>query len=316
MLGGLLGALVGDFVGAPYEFMSSARVPALIGPEHLDGFIRAHASAPAGAYTDDGAQMIALCDSLVTMDRFDPFDFGARLLAWERGRYWVDGKVFDEGTNTFAALAALRDPKAYDSRNLHASNGSLMRTLPVALWTWDDTDAETVRMAEAASAVTHAHVGALAACGMYCLWAKRTLRFGDDSFVHAAKAYRDVAPGDRWNVLRERMRIVDGEDVTTRSFGTDALDTLQCARRAVIVTSAYDSAIRQAIWAGGDTDTQGIVTGGVAGIQHGVGGSRRPYTSRAIPYAWLARLAGREIWMPIFGKFIARASRGAVNGTS
>jgi len=42
----------------------------------------AHAGTHPGTWSDDGAQMLALLDSLLTCGRFDADDLGARLVAW------------------------------------------------------------------------------------------------------------------------------------------------------------------------------------------------------------------------------------------
>ena len=59
--GGLLGLLVGDALGVPYEFQPPARIPAAPGDRVRapDGYPRAHAGVRAGTYSDDGAQASA-----------------------------------------------------------------------------------------------------------------------------------------------------------------------------------------------------------------------------------------------------------------
>src|SRR4051812_41328201 len=59
--GGLIGLLVGDALGVPYEFHPPGHIPA---PEWIEfvppeGFLRAHATVPPATWSDDGA--LALC---------------------------------------------------------------------------------------------------------------------------------------------------------------------------------------------------------------------------------------------------------------
>jgi len=77
--GGVYGHLVGDALGVPYEFLG----PSSIGEVEWRGH-GAH-DQPAGTWSDDGALMLALLDSLLSAG-FDTADQGQRALAWrEKG---------------------------------------------------------------------------------------------------------------------------------------------------------------------------------------------------------------------------------------
>ena len=94
--GGLLGLLVSDALGCPYEFHQPADLPPLDQIEMAPppGFDRAHVGTPPGTWTDDGAQALCLLASLLDRGGFDPSDFGRRLLNWYAWGYMaVDGRV-------------------------------------------------------------------------------------------------------------------------------------------------------------------------------------------------------------------------------
>ncbi len=76
LLGGVWGHLVGDAVGVPYEFgpARDRRRSCSAPPERM-------ASRP-GTWSDDGALMLALLDSLLEPGGFDPEDQGRRFIAW------------------------------------------------------------------------------------------------------------------------------------------------------------------------------------------------------------------------------------------
>jgi ADP-ribosylglycohydrolase len=108
--GGLLGLLIGDALGVPYEFHPPEQLPSreLLEFHPPADFRRAHASAPPGTWSDDGAQALCLLASLLEYGRLDLDDFGRRLLAgWEQGYLAVDGRVFDIGNQTRIALRQL-----------------------------------------------------------------------------------------------------------------------------------------------------------------------------------------------------------------
>lgn len=107
---GLWGLLIGDAVGVPYEFHSPASLPPidvidLIPPR---GFPRAHQGVPPGTWSDDGAQALALLDTLLTRGGVDLPHFADNLRAWlHEGRFAVNRSVFDIGRQTSTAINRL-----------------------------------------------------------------------------------------------------------------------------------------------------------------------------------------------------------------
>lgn len=110
-IGGLVGLLIGDAVGVPYEF----HPPELIPPrDQIDmqppmTFRRAHAGVPTGTWPDDGAHALCLLASLDQCGQLNVNDFADRLVWWFDGGYMaVDGEVFDCGMQTANAIEKLR----------------------------------------------------------------------------------------------------------------------------------------------------------------------------------------------------------------
>jgi ADP-ribosylglycohydrolase len=176
--GGLIGLLVGDALGVPYEFHSPEKIPPYKGIEFIppSGFQAAHYGTPPGTWSDDGAQALCLLDSLIVNGKLDPNDLAKRFLRWYLDGYLaVDGRVFDIGTHTSCVLEAIRNglpPLEAGALGREArGNGSLMRSLPLALW-HQGTDAELVADAQLQSRVTHGDIYCQVCCALYCLWAK------------------------------------------------------------------------------------------------------------------------------------------------
>ncbi|HEY5519015.1 MAG TPA: ADP-ribosylglycohydrolase family protein [Candidatus Limnocylindrales bacterium] len=172
LAGGVWGHLIGDAVGVPYEFGPAVPAEKVVWRGH-----GAH-NQPAGTWSDDGALMLALLDSLLEKG-FDTADQGERSLAWYReGRYTPDGKRFDVGNATAAALHRFEPGTPAEECGLPdaAGNGSLMRILPLALVERNASDEELVSRAHRASRVTHGDVRAHVACALYVLVARALLR--------------------------------------------------------------------------------------------------------------------------------------------
>jgi ADP-ribosylglycohydrolase len=296
--GGIVGLLVGDAVGVPYEFGGPWPIEEvdMHPPPGVDVNRR---RAPFGTWSDDGAQALCLLASLLDCGRLDPDDLGRRLLNCHgKGYLWVDGRVFDTGMTTAAALQNLRAGRpaaeagpAHDRAN---GNGSLMRVLPLALW-HKGTDAELVADARLQSRVTHGHVRAQLCCALYCLWARRTLDGAADAWDAAVKGLRDLLARNGHELHELETAIKPDAPPGGRGSGY-VVDCLHSARYAV-AAGPYETAVQAAVALGDDTDTTACVAGGIAGVRDGVD---------AIPARWREGLRGRELYQPLVQALLAR----------
>ncbi|MGN6141763.1 MAG: ADP-ribosylglycohydrolase family protein [Ralstonia sp.] len=303
IIGGLIGLLIGDAIGVPYEFHSPEDLP---DQHQIDmvppvGFRRAHLGVPPGTWSDDGSQALCLLASLVECGKFKLTDFVARLLRWlDHGYMAVDGDVFDCGVQTAEALAQLRDgvpPQESGGSDEHSNgNGSLMRVLPLALWhTGNDT--YLVRDAHLQSLPTHAHPRSLVACAFYCLVARGYMNRLPDPWVWADRRLADIYHD--WPNLQERRTLLDELDVL-RSFpkaeqlrGSGyVLDTIWSTHKAMKADS-FEEVIKTSILLGNDTDTTAAVAGGLASIKYGLA---------AMPARWLEQLRGFQLVEPLIAR--------------
>lgn len=300
--GGLLGLLIGDALGVPYEFHDPEAIPPVerIEYEPPSGFYRAHASAPPGTWSDDGAQALCLLASLLDCGRLDAQDLGQRLVRWnDEGYCAVEGNVFDIGIQTSRALANIRrgipalEAGSMEERAL--GNGSLMRVLPLALW-HRGTDAALVGDARAQSRVTHGHVRAQLCCALYCLWARRLLDDAPDAWASAVATLRGLYAEETPERAELEFHIRPDDVLEGRGSGY-VVDTLRSARWT-LDQGSYEQVVRAAIRLGNDTDTTACVAGGLAGVRDGVS---------AIPVRWREDLRGREIYEPLLERLVANS---------
>ena len=277
--GAVWGHLIGDAVGVPYEF--GPPVPAasvVFGRSGTHG-------RPPGTWSDDGAMMLGLLDSLLTAG-FDPDDQGARYLAWaDDGAYTPEGEGrFDIGNATAAALGRIRAGIAAaeaggDETTL--GNGSLMRTVPIALVGHDLAPATLVERASRASAVTHASAVARTTCALYALIAAELVRGRTDRTTVLAAAtgtLGDLVEG------RERAALDQILAWPTRAGRGHVIDAFWSAWDAFSGATDYRDAIARAVAYGDDTDTTACIAGGLAGAYWGFDG---------IPREWQGRMRDR-----------------------
>lgn len=300
--GGLLGLLVGDALGVPYEFHGPESLP----PNHLiemcppPGFDRAHGRVPPGTWSDDGAHALALLDSLLSCGRLDLEDLGRRMLGWwQRGDYAVDADVFDVGLTTRQALSALEAgtpaEMAAPTDESANGNGALMRVLPLALW-HKGTDEELVADACRQSRLTHGHPRSQACCAVYCLWARRTLDGEIDPWRAAVSTLRGLCEYDSPVMLELEGAIRPDEPGRGRGSGY-VVDCLNSARFAVEHGRDFESVARISVALGHDTDTTACVACGIAGLRDGPDG---------IPRRWQTALRGESIYRPLLERLVSR----------
>jgi ADP-ribosyl-[dinitrogen reductase] hydrolase len=296
--GGMLGLVIGDALGVPYEFQPPHALP---GAKHIElqppaWFARSHPGVEPGTWSDDGAQALCLLESLLQQGRFDPDDFARRMVNWyEWGHLAVGGEVFDVGLTTAGALRAIRDgTPALEaaSREVSANgNGALMRVLPLALW-HQGSDAELVHDARLSSVVTHGHLRSQLCCALYCLWIRRMLAEAGEPWSEAVAALRAVIGADESAELELHIR----PELAPAGRGSGyVVDSLQSARM-VLSRGPYEQVVKAAIALGDDTDTTAAIAGGAAGVRDGIG---------AIPARWLEALRGRELLDPMLTQLLA-----------
>jgi ADP-ribosylglycohydrolase len=295
LVGGVWGHLVGDAIGVPYEFRRAEDVG-----EVRWGEAGTHRQRP-GTWSDDGALMLALLDSL-TADGvgFDVEDQGHRALAWFRNRAYTpdrDGR-FDIGNTTRAALGAIEEGMpagdAGPADEYNCGNGSLMRILPIALGR-DLVDGVLVDQARRASRVTHGHPRAQVACALYALVAVRLLK-GDSDRAAALSESIDVVRA----AISGEPEMVDALDHLLgwekREGRGSVWDSFWSAWDAFAGAENYRETIERAIAYGNDTDTTAAIAGGLAGVYWGIDG---------IPDEWLNGMRGRDVVVPIVDALLA-----------
>lgn len=299
LAGGLLGLLVGDALGVPYEFHDPGNLPPRDEIEMVPppGFRRAHPGTPVGTWSDDGAQALCLLASLLERGKLDIGDLGARVARWaNQGYLAVDGRVFDIGIQTSKAVDALNRgvpaARSGPAGEYDNGNGALMRAAPLALWHTGEDDS-LVADAHAQSLPTHGHLRSQVCCALYCLWIRRILEEAPDPWEDAVSTLRRLY-GQESARLELEQHVLQGPPPRGTGYVADALRSACAACQA----GPYPVAVRAAVAFGLDTDTTACIAGGAAGARDGV---------KAIPVAWRDMLRGQEILAPLLQGLLARA---------
>lgn len=291
---GIWGALIGDALGVPYEFRAAAAIPAFTEIEMVppDGYPRTYAGVKPGTWSDDGAQMLCLLESLLECGGVDPHDLTHRFIWWmQQGYFAVDQHVFDIGVQTSAALGAIAHGAPIEGAarcdEYSNGNGSLMRVLPLGLW-HRGSDEELIDAAHLQSLPTHPHPRSMVCCAIYSLWVRYELDGRPNAFDRAvATARRHYTD----TVFEEQLEMhVRPDDVTVPTGSGYVVDCLRSAQWLLRAYDTYEDVVRGAVALGNDTDTTACVAGGIAGVRFGF---------ESIPSRWFDMLRGKELVEPL-----------------
>ncbi len=280
--GALLGTMVGDMLGAPFEGQPHEVVAARLGTDTDDtaGWIR------RSRYTDDTQMMIGVTESLVERGQFDGADMARRFAEnYEPFRGY--------GAGAHHVLAALRQGYPWGQAATLVfpdgsfGNGAAMRVAPVGAFHHHDL-AELRRAAEGSAAITHAHAlgkegAALQACAVALAVRTQLGEFDPVGFLGQLVAFVRPDADEFTRRLASIGSLLDAEPTVDRvvaDLGNDirAHGSVPAAIYAFLAHhDSFEQAVAYAVMLGGDTDTIGAMTGAIAGALHGV---------EAIPADW------------------------------
>lgn len=223
----MIGAIIGDIVGSPYEFNNTDTkdFPWL---------------SPQSNFTDDTICTIAIADAInrANQGKQQEPDYKSSLL------HWCQKYPFPKGGYGQRFAWWIQIPEPYGS----FGNGSAMRVSPIG-WAFEDLS-QVLQEAERTASVSHNHPEGIkgAVCIAHMIWAGR----------HGASLneLRDLSmsyyPG--WD--REKPEI--------GKFDETCEGTLPVCFWALFNSRSFEDAIRNAIALGGDSDTIGAIVGSVA----------------------------------------------------
>lgn len=280
-IGALVGAAVGDALGAPFEFrpggLWSTTFPApLVGGV---GEMRPGGPWAAGEFTDDTQMAVALAESLLACDGLDPLDLWARWQAWA-------ADAADVGILTRYALAEPSPAGAAAAAMARnggraAGNGGIMRNTPVALFTAHEPVEVARALAAAQSDLTHADPDGAVGAALHATMVRAGID-GDDLFdaLDDALDRLDAPAQDRWRPILSADWTPQDADLTNGTVWTCLAQAVWAVRHA----ADFAGAVTAAVDLGDDADTVACVAGALAGARWGI---------QAVPSRWTTYVHGR-----------------------
>lgn len=242
----MLGAIIGDIVGSPYEFANTRNPEFPLFSER-------------SSFTDDTICTVAVADALVRGT-----DFGATLREWCL-RYPNPMGAYGGSFNRWLHSS---NPRPYNSWG----NGAAMRVSPCG-WAFD-TQAATLRAAMASAAPTHNHVEGLIGASVVAL-----------GIYHLRTAADKLSAMDKISQMMDEAYGADWESRIPAPgvFDDSCQGCVPLAFHILDQSSGFEDAVRIAVLYGGDTDTVGAIVGSLAEARWGIPADIREKALSVLP---------------------------------
>jgi ADP-ribosylglycohydrolase len=286
----LFGVAVGDALGVPVEFKNRPTVRNNPVTDMI-GY-----NLPPGTFSDDSSLTFCLAEALTK--EFDLNTIGENFVKWYYHNYWTPrGKVFDIGITTRRAIDRLAKSKrpdlAGDVEVSSNGNGSLMRISPLLFYLLDKPIQERFEITKQVSSMTHGHIRSVIACFYYLEFARQLFAERDKFEIYknlqteVTKHLTSLSINPTEVALFDRLLKGNIHELTEENIfsGGYVLHTLEASIWCLLTTDNYKDAVLKAVNLGGDTDTTGAVTGGLAGLLYGFDN---------IPTNWINQIARRD----------------------
>ncbi len=237
----MLGAILGDIIGSPYEFDSNN-----IKTTDFPLFSR------GSRFTDDTVMTIAVADALISS--FGQDDEAVMAEVEDKMREYGRKYPYAGYGGMFGKWLYSDRPKPYGSYG----NGSAMRVSPAG-WLYR-TLKETVRAAELTAAVTHDHPEGI----------KGAAAVAAAMFLARCKAGKEQIAAEIEGLFGYDLSKPLDEIRPTYRMDETCQGSVPQAIRAFLEGEDYESTVRLAVSIGGDSDTIACIAGGIAEAYYGM----------------------------------------------
>ena len=252
----MFGAIIGDIIGSPYEGRNSKPFDARKIPLFID----------KSRFTDDTVMTIAVCEGIMR-GNIESSDDELRENLITAMRYW--GRKYPHAGygRSFKQWLTSNKPQPYGS----FANGSAMRVSSVG-WLYESLE-RTSEVAQITAEVTHNHPDAI----------KGTQAVAGAIFL----ARNGAAKNEIKKFITENFKYDLNQRLTdirpTHTFDITCVGTVRDAFISFFDSEDFESAIRNAISLGGDTDTIAAIAGSIAEAFYGIPDSLMREAAKRIP---------------------------------
>jgi len=301
--GAVLGHILGDIIGIPYE--GSIR-----GNVNINDIMKFKCLKYRGecVWSDDTALTLATIDALVSHG-YCLEAIANNFIQWYvNGKYSSHGRPFGIGRTIRRALNNLLKGKPPTLSGLKDEfsngNGSLMRIMPIPLYFYCKDLKIVIEKVHEVSAITHAHPRSLVGCGLYSIIVYYIIRGYDKYKAYDRMVEEAIRIYGSWEPFNSELyryynRIINKElpHLSRREIKSTGyvVYTLEAVLWLFLNSRDYVETIANAISLGHDTDTIAAIAGSLTGLYHGI---------RGIPKEWITHIPRLEWIMELINKYI------------
>ncbi|WP_101296116.1 ADP-ribosylglycohydrolase family protein [Halegenticoccus soli] len=295
--GVFLGLACGDALGRPVEGLSADQIQATYGTltEMVGGGV--HDRSP-GTVTDDTELALCIARSLAHQGTYDPKDIVSRFVEWYREGAFGGGRMTRKVLHRIDAGEPweITGKRVWSesAEGTNAGNGSVMRCAPLAV-TYPTNFGFLDSVSRHSSLLTHADLRCTYGCSVLNLTLAGILTGREDPLSIALSRVEEDAPRELIETLSALPDDVDPAALEPSGY---VVDTLRTALYYGLTAPDAQSAIINAVNAGGDTDTVAAIAGAVAGARHGVSSLPQRWIDTVDHSNELTQLA-RTLWKQV-----------------
>lgn len=268
-VGTLLGEAVGDALGAPVEFMTAQEIASryvavrdMIGGGFYDW--------RCGEYTDDTSMMLCIAEVLAT-HQYSPQKIARGFMRWYKSQPKNVGNTTKEALNRLCTGVS-----CFESGVERPTNGSVMRCAPLSLMYCHNQE-QLIQASREVSAITHRHPDAELSCVFINVMIAQLLLGATKkaAYAQAVEQTKKLDPDFVNKYLGSSYQPNPREGL--------AVNTLLLSTASFMTARSFEEAVVKAVNLGGDADTNGAVTGALAGAYFGRAGIPRRWATKLNP---------------------------------
>lgn len=297
----IIGHAIGDAMGVPTEFCIREK---LLQKPVKEMVSSPKVGQPAGSWSDDTSMEICTIESYLEKKEFDYSDIMNKWTEWiNEGKYTANGDTFDVGRTCLSAIrqysnginpidCGLKD-------EMSNGNGSLMRILPVALYSYSKklSEKEIIKLTNEISSLTHGHNISKLGCYIYIRFVIALLEGKTKEEAYNLIQNLDYSMYDEYSIekynriLKTNIKDYKIDEISSKGY---VVDTLECALWILMNAKDYRETIISSTNIGNDTDTIGAIAGSMAGIIYGI---------NSIPKTWIDKLLRKDYLIDLALRF-------------
>lgn len=301
---GILGFILGDAIGVPYEFKKREYI------DKVDMIGNGSHNVPKGTWSDDSSMVIATIQSIIDNNgNINYEDIMDNFMLWiENKDFNINGYTFGVGRTTLNALKCYRyknEFKEYENpincgqNNFKDNgNGSLMRILPIAYYCFYKSveEKEICNIVKNISSLTHSHSISILGCYIYVLFVIELLKGNDNKKSYEYIRNYDYNMFDKdtigyyKRILNSDISLLNSDEISGLGF---VVDTLEAVIWSFMNSDNYKNSIISAVKLGNDTDTVAALVGALSGIYY-----------KEIPKDWLNEIKRKDYLIDLCSKYI------------